>query len=281
MGPILNKGRLMKNKILSRRELIRLGGLTMAAGIILPSCVPSSSTSSATGTTDTTGVGVTTGTSATGGTCGVIPSETAGPYPAHDEQGINSLTLTGIERSDIRASLNAGAYTGTAIATGLPLTLKIQLVDVTSGCTPLAGYAVYLWHCDKDGKYSMYSSGITSETYLRGVQETDANGWVTFQTIFPGCYDGRMTHMHFDIFPSVAQAIDNSYVVKTSQLSFPTATSSAIYNNVSGYSSSKTNFANISFATDNVFSDGTAYQIATVESGNVSSGFVSSLMVGV
>lgn len=268
----------MKNRILSRRDLIRVGGLTLAAGLVLPSCVPSSTTRTGTdtGTTDTT-----TGVGSSSNTCGVIPSETAGPYPAHDDSAINVLTLPGIERSDIRSSLNAGAYSGTAIATGLPLTMKLRVVDASNGCTPLAGYAVYIWHCDVNGNYSMYSSSVVNETYLRGVQETDSEGWVTFTSIFPGCYDGRMTHIHFEVYPSIAQAIDNSYVLKTSQLSFPTTVSSAVYNNVSGYSTSKTNFSRISFATDNVFSDGTTYQIANIDSGSATSGYVASLMVGI
>lgn len=107
----------MKNKILSRRELIRLSGLALAGGAILPSCVSSIQNSNP--VSDSSGIGSTTGSTATGGACAVIPSETAGPYPAHDDSAINCLTLPGIERSDIRSSLNAGSYTGTAVATGL------------------------------------------------------------------------------------------------------------------------------------------------------------------
>lgn len=264
----------MKKRILTRRDLMRMGGMTLAAGLILPSCVPSATSSGSSGS----GGGTTT---TANGSCGIIPSETAGPYPAHDDRGINCLTLSGIERQDIRASLNTGSYTGTAVATGLPLTLKLRVVDVSSGCTSLSGYAVYLWHCDKDGKYSMYSSGITNQTYLRGVQETDADGWVTFTTIFPGCYDGRMTHIHFEVFPSIAQAIDDGYVLKTSQLSFPLSVSQSVYNNNSGYSTSITNLSRISFATDNVFSDGTSYQIASMDSGTATTGYVASLVVGI
>lgn len=269
-------------KPLSRRDLLKASGLSILGGAAatLFGCSPATLSS-----TDTTSGGSTDGTTdgtGTGSTlCGVIPSETAGPYPAHDDSAINVLRLNGVVRSDIRSSLNTGGYTGTAIATGVPLTLKLKLTKASTNCSSLAGYAIYLWHCDVNGKYSMYSSGITNQTYLRGVQETDSNGLVTFQTIYPGCYDGRMTHIHFEVYPRLAQAVDDSYVSKTSQLSFPTDTSSAVYNNVAAYSSSKTNFARTSFPTDNVFSDGITYQIATVESGSYSAGFVASLQIGI
>ncbi|UXR64537.1 intradiol ring-cleavage dioxygenase [Bdellovibrio bacteriovorus] len=266
----------MELKRLSRRDLIKYGGLAIlgsaAAGSVL-GC-------SETNFSNAVGSGTDTGDGTTGGACGVIPSETAGPYPAHDDSAINVLRINGINRSDIRSSLNSGGYSGTATATGVPLLIQLNLLDVNSACAPLAGYVIYLWHCDINGKYSMYSSGVTQETYLRGVQQTDTNGQVAFQTIFPGCYDGRMTHVHFEIYPSLAEAVDDSYIVRTSQFTFPLATSSSVYNNVSGYSASKTNFAKISFATDNVFSDGTAYQMASM-SGSYSSGLVATLDVGI
>jgi protocatechuate 3,4-dioxygenase beta subunit len=265
----------MKNRQLSRRELFVVAAGAMVGGMIIPGCVPSSSVGSSSSSSGSTPI-----ETSSNGQCSVVPTETAGPYPAHDSAK-NVLTLTGVERSDIRSSLNAGSYTGTATATGVPLTITLNLKDVITNCTVLSGYAVYLWHCDRSGNYSMYSSSIITETYLRGVQETDSNGSVTFQTIFPGCYDGRMPHMHFEIFPSVAQAISSSYVIKTSQLTFPLATLNQIYNNVSSYSSSKTNLARITYATDNVFSDGYSNQVATIVSGDNTNGYVAKLDVGI
>jgi protocatechuate 3,4-dioxygenase beta subunit len=266
----------MEIKKISRRELIKYGGLALAGtavgGII--GCAQNSFTSTATGTTsDSTDAGTSTDS------CAVIPSETAGPYPAHDDSAINVLRLSGIVRSDIRSSLNTGGYTGSATATGVPLSLTLNLVNVADNCASLAGYAIYLWHCDINGKYSMYSSGITTQTYLRGVQQTNSAGSVTFQTIFPGCYDGRMTHIHFEVYPSIAQAVDDSYLVRTSQLTFPMATLNSVYA-LSSYSSSKTNLAKTSYASDNVFSDGTALQMATA-TGNTTSGYVATLNVGI
>ena len=125
----------------------------------------------------------------------------------------------------------------------------------------------------------MYTSGVTAENYLRGVQEADASGMVTFTTIFPGCYAGRMPHVHFEVYPSLAKSTSVANRIKTSQFGFPTSTLADAYA-ASGYSASVRNLANISYATDNVFSDGTALQIASV-SGSASLGYVATLTVGV
>ena len=154
-------------------------------------------------TPSTTGSSATDSTTGAGGSsaCTVIPEETAGPYPGDGSNSAggsiaNALALSGIVRSDIRSSI-AGA---TGMADGVPLVLTLELVNTGASCADLAGYAVYLWHCDREGRYSMYSSGVTAENYLRGVQETGSDGAARFTTIFPGCYAGRMPHMHFEIY---------------------------------------------------------------------------------
>jgi protocatechuate 3,4-dioxygenase beta subunit len=212
--------------------------------------------------------------------CAVIPGETGGPYPGDGSNSnvngvANALIQAGVVRSDIRASF-AGA---TGVAAGVPLTITLKLVNVSSSCSSLAGAAVYLWHCDRDGNYSMYSSGVTGENYLRGVQEADSTGSVTFTTIFPGCYPGRMPHMHFEVFPTLAAASSAANRIKTSQLGFPTAMLADAYA-ASGYADSARNLTSISYASDNVFSDGTALQIAAV-SGSVAQGYAATLTVGV
>ena len=218
--------------------------------------------------------------SSTVSSCSIIPEETAGPYPGdgsnYNSNGIaNALSLSGIVRSDIRNSV-AGA-SGTAA--GIPLTLTLQLVNTAGSCANLAGYAIYLWHCTRDGLYSMYSTGVTAENFLRGVQQTDSNGKVTFLTIFPGCYAGRMPHMHFEVYPSLASATGAANKVKTSQIAFPTATCNEVYA-TSGYGNSAANLSAISFASDNVFSDGTELQMASI-SGTTSNGYSASLVVGI
>jgi protocatechuate 3,4-dioxygenase beta subunit len=227
-----------------------------------------------------TSISITTKTSSPGAACAIIPGETGGPYPGdgtndNDNGVANALILSGIVRSDIRSSF-AGA---SGLAAGIPLTIQLQLVDVANACAPLAGAAVYLWHCDRDGLYSMYSSPVTAENYLRGVQEADAGGLVTFTTIFPGCYAGRMPHVHFEVFPTLAKSISQANRIKTSQFGFPTATLAEAYS-VSGYATSVRNLASMSYASDKVFSDGTALQIASI-TGSASAGYVATLTVGV
>lgn len=213
------------------------------------------------------------------GSCVQIPSETAGPYPADgstaSSQNLNVLTRSGIVRSDIRPSLNTSN-----VAAGMPCTVELSLVNINANCAPLAGYAVYIWHCTNDGKYSMYSSGITNEDYLRGVQASDSNGKVTFTTIFPGCYAGRWPHIHFEVYPSLALATGPSNIVHTSQLALPEASCSEVYA-TTGYSASVQNLAQLDIETDNVFgNDDGVLQIATV-TGNTSTGYTAKLSVGV
>ncbi|MFZ6845570.1 intradiol ring-cleavage dioxygenase [Undibacterium sp. RuTC16W] len=273
----------------NRRQLLRWLSAGGATALSVMACgggsTTASSTTTSTSTTSGTTSGTSTGTSTGTGTgtstsCAVIPEETAGPYPGDGSNsstnGIaNALLLSGIVRSDIRASI-AGA---SGVAAGVPLTIKLQVVNTKSSCAVLSGYAVYLWHCNRDGLYSMYSAGVTGENYLRGVQETDSSGNVTFTTIFPGCYDGRIPHVHFEIYPSLAKANSASNKINTSQFTFPMATLNEAYQST-GYSASVTNLAKISYATDNVFSDGTSLQMVSV-TGSAALGYVVTLTVGV
>jgi protocatechuate 3,4-dioxygenase beta subunit len=267
-----------------RRQALRwlLAGGTTGLGLAaLQACGgggdgAGSSGSSTPTTTTTTGGGGTTTT----GTCSVIPEETAGPYPGDGSNsassGIaNALALSGIVRSDIRSSL--GGATG--VASGVPLTVRLTLVNTSASCAALAGYAIYLWHCDALGRYSMYSSGVTAENYLRGVQATDSAGTASFVTIYPGCYSGRVPHIHFEVYRSTTTATQYSNKLKTSQLALPVASSQTVYAG-SGYSGSTANLAAISFASDNVFSDGVTTQLASI-TGDASSGFVATLQVGI
>jgi protocatechuate 3,4-dioxygenase beta subunit len=263
-----------------RRSLMLLGGAGLAGLAGLAACTPDTDNGGGTTTTagptttdatTTTTAGATT-TTATG-SCTVIPSETGGPYPADGTNGPNVLNQSGIVRSDIRSSF--GSYTGTAA--GVPLTINLRVLSVAAGCTPLVGAAVYLWHCDRDGKYSLYS--VTNQNYLRGVQATDANGDASFTSIFPACYSGRWPHIHFEVWSSVANAAAGTGKLRTSQLALPKSASDAVFA-TTGYSQSVTNFAQTSLTTDNVFSDGSSLQTPTM-SGSTSTGFTANLTVPV
>lgn len=259
---------------LRRRQMLRW--MAAAGALPLVGCGGGGdSAASATSTTTLTGTGTT--TTAGAGACSAVPEETAGPYPGDGSNGANALSLSGIVRSDIRSSF-AGA---SATAAGVPLALTITLANSnSSSCGVLSGYAIYLWHCDRDGKYSLYSSGITGENYLRGVQATDSAGQVSFQTIFPGCYDGRVPHMHFEVYRSTTTATSYSNKLRTSQLAFPRDICSTIYTNASGYGSSLTNLNRTTFSSDLVFSDGTSLQMTNL-SGSVAAGFTGNITVAI
>ena len=207
--------------------------------------------------------------------CEVIPEETAGPFPGDGSNGPDVLNLSGVVRSDIRSSF--AGLTGTAV--GVPLRVTLRLVSLQAGCTAAAGLAVYLWHCDRAGRYSLYSAGATDQNYLRGVQESDANGELAFSTIVPGCYAGRWPHIHFEVYPSLGEASSVGNKIATSQLALPEAACAAVYA-TTGYEASVGNLQRVSLNTDNVFRDGANHQTASM-SGSVTAGLQAVLTVAV
>jgi protocatechuate 3,4-dioxygenase beta subunit len=230
---------------------------------------PSSSTSLGPGASSTS-------TSLNAANCVPIPEETAGPYPGDGSNGPNALSQNGVVRRDIRSSF--GGASGTAA--GVPLTVNLAILDKTAGCKALAGAAVYIWHCDRDGNYSMYSQAAANQNYLRGVQVTDGSGRVSFTTIFPGAYSGRWPHIHFEVYPSESRAMSASGLLATSQLALPKATCEAVYA-TSGYEPSSRNLSQTSLQTDNVFGDdGGVRQLPTM-GGSASAGFTAELSVPV
>jgi protocatechuate 3,4-dioxygenase beta subunit len=249
---------------LTRRDMLR-NAARLGFGL---SALPLISCSdSATAVADTTNP--TTNTS-----CARIPEETAGPFPGDGSNGANVLNVNGVVRSDIRSSF--GTLSGTA--PGIPLTLALTIVSAST-CAALANRAIYVWHCDRGGLYSLYSAGATNQNYLRGVQQTDSAGRVSFTTIFPGCYAGRWPHIHFEIFPSLTAATNVANKVATSQLAIPKDACDAVYA-TTGYESSIRNLAGITLATDGIFSDGATRQIATM-TGGVAAGYTATLTIAV
>jgi protocatechuate 3,4-dioxygenase beta subunit len=274
--PIFDQGLAFDvETLMDRRQVIKLLGYSsLAVGLMTiagcapgPSASPSSAASSATP-----------GASGTASTasCEVIPEETAGPFPGDGSNGPDVLNQSGIVRSDIRSSF--GSSSGTA--KGVPLTIKLAIQDETNNCAPLAGAAVYLWHCDQEGRYSLYSQGVTDQNYLRGVQGADGNGQVTFVSVFPACYTGRWPHIHFEVYPSLAKATDPSNKIATSQIALPKEICDTVYA-TDGYSQSVATLAGLSLASDNVFrDDGGARQLGTM-SGSLDGGLTVELAVPV
>jgi protocatechuate 3,4-dioxygenase beta subunit len=229
----------------SRREA--LGALGVVGAAVVAGC-----SSSPTATEIPTASPTPTPTAAAAGACAVSPNETIGPYPS----------LRDFVRSDI-----------TEGKAGLPVTLTITVVNAASACAPVANASVEIWQCDADGRYSEYNQqgyNGTALTFLRGIQTTDASGRVTFQTIYPGWYQGRATHIHVEV-------VLNGRSVKVTQIAFPESVTAAVY--ASGVYASKGQNPT-SNASDMVFADGVQNELASVV-GSPTSGYTATLTVGV
>jgi protocatechuate 3,4-dioxygenase beta subunit len=260
--------------LVNRRKVLGLFGGLGAAGL-LAACGGSDQSS---GTTATTSTASSASGATSGGTSGdltEVPDETGGPYPADGSNGPDVLDDSGIVRTDIRSSFGSSKTT----AEGVPLTIKLTVRDVSTG-DAMAKAGVYLWHCDRDGNYSLYSRGAENENYLRGVQETGSTGTATFSSIYPACYSGRWPHIHFEVYSSLTDATSAGPIVKTSQIALPKEACETVYATTS-YEQSVQNLGQVSLSSDNVFGDdGGVHQIATM-SGDAKSGYTAALTIGV
>ena len=144
---------------------------------------------------------------------------------------------------------------------GLPLRLRVAVVDLANGCAPLPDAAVDIWHCDAQGYYSGVEgnpggnasseagAGAAAGTFLRGVQPTGADGLAEFLTIYPGWYSGRTVHIHMKVFaggtPEIldlatpaapdAGSYEGGHVAHTGQLFFDDAISDEVYAGAAAY----------------------------------------------
>ncbi|GAB7354221.1 hypothetical protein MBLNU459_g4765t1 [Dothideomycetes sp. NU459] len=109
--------------------------------------------------------------------CALAPENTIGPYYVRGELFRSNLTES---------------------QTGVPLHLEMQFVD-TNTCEPVGGVLADIWAANATGVYSGVSAdgeGGLNSTYMRGLQMSDYDGVVSFDTVFPGHYSGRATHYH-------------------------------------------------------------------------------------
>ena len=160
--------------------------------------------------------GAATSTGNNNGACIQTAEEVEGPYPY-----VGGEITSPLQRADV-----------TAGQTGLPLTLTFNIIDVNNNCTAVANARVDVWHCNKDGYYSGYGSqtggalggtqSYIGQTWLRGYQISDATGNAAFNTIYPGWYQGRATHIHIEVFL-------NNVLKKTTQITFPETISDAVH----------------------------------------------------
>jgi protocatechuate 3,4-dioxygenase beta subunit len=267
---------------LDRRRMLKLLGLGgISAGLFtIVGCNSSGSTATpGASATATAAAGASQGTGATGSadaaSCEVIPEETAGPFPGDGSNGPDVLSQTGVVRKDIRSSFGSSS----GVAAGVPLSIRLALED-GADCAPLAGAAVYVWHCDQAGNYSLYSQAAANENYLRGVQAAGDDGVVTFDSIFPACYQGRWPHIHFEVYPSLETANDEANKIATSQIALPKDVCDTVFA-TSGYEQSVQNLSRLTLQSDMVFADdGGVRQLGTM-SGDVANGYSVSLTVPV
>jgi protocatechuate 3,4-dioxygenase beta subunit len=249
--------------LVSRRQALQAFGLG-AAVLGLAACGSTSSTSTTTATE-----------AASTSASGEIPDETAGPFPGDGSNGADVLEQSGVVRSDIRSSF--GASSGTA--EGVPMTLELTVQDLANGAA-FSGVAVYVWHCNRAGEYSMYSDAVRDQNYLRGVQIADDAGVVRFTSIFPACYDERWPHIHFEVYPDQGSITDASKALATSQVALPESTCQQVYAQ-SGYEQSVANLPRVSLSSDNVFGDDSAAKQLGTVTGSVGNGLTVALTVGV
>ena len=263
--------------LLSRRQVLRAMGYgAVGAGLFtLVGCGPLGSTATP-GATSGGASSAGSSFSAGGEDCDPIPEETAGPYPGDGSNGPDVLSQSGVVRADIRSSFGSS----TTVASGVPLSIRLAILDVANSCAPVNGAAVYLWHCDQQGRYSLYSQGAQNENYLRGVQAAGSDGIVTFSSIFPACYSGRWPHIHFEVYPSLDAAKSAGNKIAMSQMALPAETCNEVYA-TSGYEQSVQNMQGVSLSSDMVFGeDDGERQIGTI-GGSVPSGLTVDLSVPV
>ena len=141
--------------------------------------------------------------------CAATPEGEIGPFFVDDSE-------SRFNRSNVLSNID-----GSNPQLGVPLTLTIIVLDGRQGCAPYVGAQVDIWHCNASGIYSDEPAENTpTETWLRGYQLTDKNGQVIFQTIIPGWYSGRTTHIHLRVrsaYNSASSMWDGS---NTTQLFF-------------------------------------------------------------
>jgi protocatechuate 3,4-dioxygenase beta subunit len=147
--------------------------------------------------------------------CVVRPEQTEGPYFVDEK----------LNRSDIRADPS-----DRSLRPGMPLRLEFQVSRVSgAACPPLGGAIVDVWQCDAQGVYSDVRDprfDTRGKKFLRGYQQTDRNGRATFQTIYPGWYEGRAVHIHFKIRTAGGSRAQEF----TSQLYFDEAINDRVFN---------------------------------------------------
>lgn len=255
---------------INRRALLSMLLTAGASMALVSGCVSSASNKKK--TTAATGDG------SSDSTCTEAATETNGPFPADGTNTAgdgNTATLDHVYSGSpiIRSGIDEGMN-------GIPLNLTITLQNVSNYCSVLSGYYIYIWHCTAEGVYSAYTgtnNGGThsrTETYMRGIQETDTSGQATFTTIYPGWYNGRAVHIHVEVYRN----LDDSLPIKVTQFAFPMGVTRTVVAQTNlGYPGITGLMDN---SADNIFSDGTTGQMLSV-SGSNTYGYNATIALGI
>jgi protocatechuate 3,4-dioxygenase beta subunit len=164
---------------------------------------------------------------------------------------------------------------------GVALDLRIRVID-HERCVPVANAAVDIWQCNADGVYSDEQSESTvGQTYLRGIQFTDAEGWAELKTIYPGHYAGRATHIHVKVHiggTRTKAAYRGGHLCHTGQMFFDESVTDAVYA-TSPYDTSTV--ARVPNAQDRVYSQQGGKRSMPELGGSVGAGVTAKIALGV
>jgi len=181
-------------------------------------------------------------------TCVLTPEMTEGPYYVSGDR--------------VRRNITEGRP-------GAPLLLELAVLDVSS-CRPIRGAAVDIWHADAGGLYSEEAQlGTGGQTFMRGIQRTDAKGVVTFRTVYPGWYTGRTVHIHVMVHLGGRN-------VHTGQLFFPDSLTDVVYKRAPYNRRPNRDTRN---ATDSIFRNGGKRSLLALHRSG--SGYVGRMTMGV
>ncbi len=164
---------------------------------------------------------------------------------------------------------------------GVALTLRLRAINPTT-CAPLKNAAIDIWQCDALGVYSDEAQeGTQGEGYLRGIQFTDSEGWAELQTVWPGHYAGRATHIHVKVHiggTRTKKSYSGGHVAHTGQMFLPEAMNDQVYE-TSPYSSSTT--ARVANTVDRVYTQQGGARSVLKTSGKIGSSLTATLVLGV
>lgn len=213
-----------RSKLVGRRDVTK--GLVSLGGAIFLGCdvadIPAPDKQTLPGSSQTW---------ATGGTAAMVDKDS---YPDPFEAG--SLQCLLLAAATEGPCPEAGELDRVDISEGypgLPMRLAFRVLDTS--CRPIANAKVKVWHTQVSGSYSgetpnaqcLKDPADATRHYFRGVQTTDGDGRVFFDSCFPGWYAGRTPHVHYTV------SVDGKSF--TSQLVFDQAIVDDIFANQADY----------------------------------------------